>query len=316
MQLSVLYPLQPSDPRQVFPFGTLAGQFPGACLWTGQSLRIDAYALFAHLAGAGMRVPLGISVGLMPLRHPLEAAVQARSLAALTGRPVVAGFGVGTPRFVKALRGAPYEKPATAAAEYATAVRSALDGGQGGLPPLTTAPVEVGLGVLRPRMARLAAAAADVVITWLTPHRYLREQIIPALDAGTPDGAARPRVVAIVPMALRAPGRDVARVAELGSARHLGAPHYADMLARAGAHYPAGDTAAGARAIVEAGAFLTGSAEDVVAALEGYRECGVDEVVLSTAGLIAQDGPAAALAELTEVLATATAGAETVSRAS
>jgi alkanesulfonate monooxygenase SsuD/methylene tetrahydromethanopterin reductase-like flavin-dependent oxidoreductase (luciferase family) len=307
MQLSVLYPLQPSDPRQVAPFATLAGRFARTRLWTGQSLRIDAYAMFAHLAGMGLRVPLGVSVGLMPLRHPLEAAIQARSLAALTGRPLVAGFGVGTPRFVEALRGAPYESPAKAAAEYATSVRSALTGGRGGLPPLPTAPVEVGLGVLRPRMARLAAGAADAVITWLTPHQYLREQIVPALDGGTPAGANRPRIVAIVPMALSAAGRDVVRLAEMGSAHHLGAPHYADMLARAGVHYPAGDTAAGARAIVEAGAFLTGTAEDVVAALAGYRDCGVDEVVLGTAGLMAQDGPAAAIRELEAVLSAATA---------
>ena len=316
MRLSVIYPLQPSDPRQVAPFARLAARFAPSRLWMGQSLRIDAYAMFAHLAGMGVRVPLGVSVGLMPLRDPLEAAIQARSLAALTGRPLVAGFGASTPRFVEALRGAPYENPAKAAATYATSVRSALTGGRGGLPPLPTAPIEVGLGVLRPRMARLAAGAADVVITWLTPHRYIREQIVPALDAGTPAGATRPRIVAIVPMALSAAGRDVTRIAEAGSARHLSAPHYADMLRRAGAHYPEGDTAAGARALVEAGAFLTGTVEDVVAALAGYRDCGVDEVVLSTAGLMAQDGPAAAITELEAVLSAATAGADTECRAS
>lgn len=327
MTLSVLYPLQPTDPRQVAPFAALAGRFPGARLWTGQSLRLDAYALFAHLAGAGLRVPFGISVGLVPMRHPLEAALQARSLAALTGMPVVAGFGTATPGFVAAVRGAPYDRPGSAAAEYAQTVRTALAGGpvdhagptqvlRTGLPTLDTPPVEVGLGVLRPRMARLAAAAADVVITWMTPPAYVRDHLVPALEAGTPAGRARPRIVTVVPMALRVAGHDPLRLAETGSAAHLAGPHYADMLHRAGVYYERGDIRGGARAIVDAGVFLTGSAEEVVDAIAEHHRAGVDEVVLNPAGLLTQHGPAVTLGELETVLTAAHATTCAPARAS
>ncbi|WP_278259913.1 LLM class flavin-dependent oxidoreductase [Nocardioides convexus] len=64
-------------------------------LWQGQSVVIEPHQAFAHAAGAGLRIPLGLAVTLMPLRHPFEAAVQAASLARTTGQPLVAGYGPG-----------------------------------------------------------------------------------------------------------------------------------------------------------------------------------------------------------------------------
>ncbi|WNO71813.1 LLM class flavin-dependent oxidoreductase [Streptomyces sp. AM8-1-1] len=72
----------------------------------------------------------------------------------------------------------------TAAREYLGIVRGLLDGEtvqaegeyfscHGGLSPSPAPPVELGLGVLRPGMARVAGAVAGCAITWLTPASYL-----------------------------------------------------------------------------------------------------------------------------------------------
>ncbi|MER6841096.1 LLM class flavin-dependent oxidoreductase [Streptomyces platensis] len=60
-----------------------------------------------------------------------------------------------------------------------------------GLAAFPTPKVDIGLGVLRPGMARLAGHIADVAITWLTPAAYLRDTVIPALRAGA-ESAGRP----------------------------------------------------------------------------------------------------------------------------
>ena len=182
----------------------------------------------------------------MPFRHPLEAALQARSLAVTTGHPVVAGFGPGAAVLQKSVLGAPYASPLTAVREYLTIVGGLLAGQavehQGeyfscrinmGWQP--GPPVELGLGVLRPAMARLAGELADVAITWLTPAGYLRDVIVPALREGArAAGRPVPRLAAIVPVALSAPDRDPADLVLAANSGHLSMPHYQDMLRRSG----------------------------------------------------------------------------------
>ena len=97
-------------------------------LWLCQSFKAETHQVMAYLAGMGHNVPLGTSVTLLPLRHPYEAALQARSLALLTGEPVVAGYGIGNPGFVAGLTGSPYASPRTAVHDYLTSVRALLDG--------------------------------------------------------------------------------------------------------------------------------------------------------------------------------------------
>lgn len=81
---AVLCPLQPAPPNWSRPSRRLPHQVP------------------AHLAGMGHTVPVGTAVTLLPLRHSYEAALQARSLALPTGRPAVAGYGIGTPESASA----------------------------------------------------------------------------------------------------------------------------------------------------------------------------------------------------------------------
>ncbi|MFF3442458.1 LLM class flavin-dependent oxidoreductase [Streptosporangium sp. NPDC002721] len=314
MAPALLFPIQPAHPEVVVPFGELVADGLAGRLWLGQSMMAESHQTIAYLAGRGVKVACGLGVTLMPLRHPLEAAAQARSLAVLTGRPVVAGYGAATPELVRALRGAPYERPATAAAGYARALRAILDGeipqhsceayaaGGGGLPPMRHAPVEVGLGVLRPGMARKAGAVADVAVTWMTPPAYLRDTLIPALAEGAAGRGAPPRVAAVVHVALAGTGRDPRRLAQVGAGHHLRAPHYIDMLRQAGVSTDPADPRAGAAALVEAGVYVYGTAEEVAERLHGYREAGVQEIVLNPAGVMRTEGYKAALADAEQIL--------------
>jgi alkanesulfonate monooxygenase SsuD/methylene tetrahydromethanopterin reductase-like flavin-dependent oxidoreductase (luciferase family) len=312
--VAVIFPQQTNDVEQLVPYAKLVAAGTARRLWVGQSLRAESHQSFAYLAGMGIKMPVGIGVTLMPLRHPMEAAAQARSLALLTGQPVVVGYGAATPDFVAGLRGAPYRKPATAAAAYAATVRGLLNGEfvqredqaffcRAALPSTGAhSTVEVGLGVLRPGMARAAGAVADVALTWLTPPDYIRDMLVPALAAGAVGRRRPPRIATVVHAALARPGRDPRRLLLAGARLHLGAPHYTDMLRRSGiAAYP-DDPAAGAHAFVDAGAYAYGTATDVAKHVRAYRDAGVGEVVLNLAGVAFTEGDRAAVEDLSEML--------------
>ncbi|GCD44715.1 LLM class F420-dependent oxidoreductase [Streptomyces paromomycinus] len=233
-----------------------------------------------------------------------------------TGQPVIAGFGPGAKQFQRGLLGASYTSPLTAAREYLTVIRRLLDGdiqsaregeyfGCGAELAAFPAPrVDIGLGVLRPGMARLAGEIADVAITWLTPASYLRETVVPALREGA-EAAGRPvpRLTAIVPLALNRPGHTAAEVALASNAAHIRAPHYIDMLRRSGVDVAGDDPLTHAAALIKGGAFLSGDLLDIAAQLADYRVAGVDEVVLNVTGVCNVSGPQAAMEELKTLLA-------------
>ncbi|QKW08014.1 LLM class flavin-dependent oxidoreductase [Streptomyces sp. NA04227] len=312
---SVLIPFSPRRPEQVLPYAALVQWTAARRLWQGQAMLVDAAHAAASASGAGFRVPLGLGVTLMPLRHPYDAAHQVRSLALTTGQPVVAGFGPGQPAFQASMRGKPYASPLTASREYVGIVRGLLTGeivrteGQyfschGGLPPATPPQVEVGLGVLRPGMARLAGEVADRAITWLTPATYVRDTLLPALREGAAKaGREVPKVTAIVPVALRRPDREPEQLALSSNAAHLAAGHYQDMLRRSGIEVVADDPVLSAKRLVAGGGFLHGDLDEVSAALDAYREAGADEVVLNLTGVFNTFGQQAALDDLKKILA-------------
>jgi 5,10-methylenetetrahydromethanopterin reductase len=315
---SVLMPFAPPRPEQILPFAALT-QWSGAHrLWQGQAMLNQPHQAFAYAAASGFRVPVGLGVTLMPFTHPYEAALQAQSLAAATGHPVVAGFGPGAAVLQRSMCGVPYRSPLAASREYLTAVRGLLDGESveqdgtyftcyGKLLPVPRPPIEVGLGVLRPGMARLAGEVADTAITWLTPAAYLRDTIVPALHEGA-EAAGRPvpRLVSIVPVALAEADRDPAALALASNIGHLRLPHYVDMLRRSGIRTDSSDPAAGAAALVEGRAFLYGEPKVLAEEFAAYREAGVDEIVLNVTGVNGMYGGRTALRELETVLAEVT----------
>ncbi|MGP4001046.1 LLM class flavin-dependent oxidoreductase [Streptomyces sp. 8N706] len=298
----------------MLPFAAIVRNGNAERLWAGQSLLVEPYTALAYAAGAGARIPMGTSVTLMPLYHPFQAALQARSLAALTGQPVVAGLGTGPEPFVRALRGRGYASPLTAVREYATVVRGLLGGDRvdlsgkyhamgGALTVMETPAVELGLGVLRPRMAELAGELADVAITWLTPPSYLAEVLIPALSRGAERaGRPRPRVASVVHVSLDAPHRNHVQVVSAASHAHLRAPHYADMLHHAGVEVDRDDLAKTAARLVRSGTAAAGSVDDVLRAVSAYRNAGADEVVLSTIGIQVVDGTHASVEALNTII--------------
>ncbi|MHA3700662.1 LLM class flavin-dependent oxidoreductase [Jatrophihabitans sp. YIM 134969] len=312
--LSVLYPLQPTHGREMVPFAQLVRDSSARRLWTGQSLHVESHAAFAYLAGAGYEIPVGIAVGLAALRHPYDAALQARSLAALTGQPATIGYGAADPYFVASLHGAPWPGPARVVEEFVTVTRALLAGGpvqfhgrhfqvDAKLPPMAHPPVEIGAGVLRPAMARAAGRVADAAITWLTPPDYLRDTVAPVIAGAASEREGGPRLVAVVHVAVDRPGRHAMLLAQHGAFNHLRAPHYTDMLRRAGLDVDASDPIAGARELVEQGVFVYGKPGDITAELQRYAAAGVDEVVLNTTAVAAVHGMDAAAEDLHDILA-------------
>lgn len=315
--LSVLYPSQPLDPRMVAPFAEVARRCAEpARLWMGHSLLYDTLDTFSYLAGSGYRQPFGTSVSLMASRHPFDAALRARSAAIASRSPFVAGFGTGVPGFVEAVTGSAWASPLTAAREYLGIVGGLLRGERvqasgdyyqmtGALVPLPipVPPVSLGIGVLRPRMAEVAGEVADVAITWMTPPEYVAETLVPALDRGAERaGRPRPRVVTVLHAARDTGDRDLAEMMHTAAHGHLSAPHYTDMLRRAGVHVDPADPRDGARRALEAGVFATGTAQDIAATVAAHHAAGVDEVVLNPAAVMFGEGPEQALDELGTLL--------------
>lgn len=191
--VSLFFSHMAEDPRTFHRFAEVVRDAPFHRLWTGQSLKMDSGHLIASAVGSGVKVPVGLSVSLFPLRHPYETAMQARSIAMLTGESSVVCLGTATPEFVAGLYGEQYDSPLRAATEYVRIVRALLDGNRvveegdyfhmhGRLLYAHAPQVEVGLGVLRRGMARVAGRHADVAVSLLTPPSHLRDVIIPELD--------------------------------------------------------------------------------------------------------------------------------------
>ncbi|WP_420123536.1 LLM class flavin-dependent oxidoreductase [Nakamurella sp.] len=320
--LSVLLPFIPRRPEQVLPYAALVEWTAAERLWQGQALAIEPFSTFAATAGAGFRVPTGLAVTLMPLRHPFAAADLAVSLAMTTGESVVAGFGPGARSLQQSLLGEAYRSPLTATREYLTIVRELVAGRpvdvageyytcRGRLPHVPTPRIDLGLGVLRSGMADLAGEVADLAITWLTPARYLAETIVPAAAAGAARaGRARPRITALVPAALRRPDRDPVDLTLGGSSAHLSLPHYQDMLRRAGIDVTGDDLTLDAKKLVTAGGFLYGDPEELAGQFRAYRAAGVDEIVLNLTGVFNRHGPRAAMDDLKTMLTAAAAAAD------
>ncbi|MEU5212395.1 LLM class flavin-dependent oxidoreductase [Streptomyces sp. NPDC020742] len=308
-----MYPAQPDAIGPAVEFARFAQETCFTRLWFGQSLRLDSHLTMAALTAHVPGLPLGTSIALAPLRHPYQAAVEARTLSALSGAGLVAGYGPGSVEFQKSFLGEAFDRPLKAMGEYLSVVRRLLDGetveheGEqyrltAGLPRLAAPPAEVGLGVLRPGMARTAGRFADVAITWLTPPHYVAEQLRPAMEAGAAErGRKVPRVAAVVHAAVSRPGRNPARAAYTAVGAHLSTDHYTDMLRRAGVEADPGEPVKGAEALVESEVFLTGTPDDIAAALCRFHHAGVDEVILNLSGVHFTEGEAAARRDLRDI---------------
>ncbi|MGL4176033.1 MAG: LLM class flavin-dependent oxidoreductase [Dermatophilaceae bacterium] len=270
----------------------------GVRLWLGQSMTVESHLGLAALAGQGIQVDVGLGVVVAPLTTPALAWAQASSLARLTGRSVAAGYGIGSQAVADAALGAPLAAPARWMRQFVTeldAMRQATGG-------VVATRVELGCGVLRPVMAREAARVADFVVTWLTPRTYVTTTVTPALaDGAAVTGRPPPRLVSIVPCAVRRPARDPVRLAAVAVGQHLRAPHYAAMLRQAGIDIR-GDPGHDLRVTLRAGVFAYGSPDEVAASVLAHLAEGADEVVLNVGAVALVHGAPAAITDLGDVL--------------
>lgn len=314
MQHSFLLPLSPTRPEQVIPFANLVKWAGAERLWQGQSLLLDNHQLATWLAGAGIRVPTGFSVSLTPFRSPYQAAMDARSVAVATGESVIAGFGPGSLSVQKSVMGKPYTSQLGASREYVNVVRSLLAGEtaethgdhfdvHAKLVEFHETPVTIGLGVLREKMAQLAGEVADVAITWLSAPDHLGDVLIPAIRRGEQLASSeRTKVSAIVPVALSAPGRKLSDLVNASCGVHIRHPHYQDALRKAGIDITGDGAPEDAMKLVDSGVFLYGTADEIHARLDVYRQLGVDEIILNTTGVADTQGLRAASKDLLEIL--------------
>lgn len=320
-RVSFMFPQQPTEPDAIVPFGHLAIEVGASRLWLGQSLRIESHPALAYLAGTGCRLSVGMAVGLVVLRHPYDAALQARSLAQLMGHPVAIGYGAAYPSFVQGVRGRPYEKPAAVVGEFIDIARRlanneavAHGGGEFAvhtkLPPMTTPRVEIGAGVLRPGMARVAGRCGDLAMTWLTPLNYIRDVVMPAVVEGARGVQRPPRIVSVVHAAVARPGRSPMLLAQHGSITHLQAEHYTDMLRRAGLDVDASDPVSGARELVQEGVYVYGDPAHIAREIGRYHGIGVDEVVLNPTSVSNMYGLEAAMEDLRDIYAALAKGGQ------
>jgi alkanesulfonate monooxygenase SsuD/methylene tetrahydromethanopterin reductase-like flavin-dependent oxidoreductase (luciferase family) len=255
-----------------------------------------------------------MAVGLAVLRHPYDAALQARSLARLMDNPVAIGYGAAYPHYVKSVRGAPYAKPAAMVGEYIDIARrlannQAVDHDgehftvHAKLPPMQTPKVEIGAGVLRPGMARATGRHGDLAMTWLTPLNYIENVVMPAVAEGARGVQTPPRIVSMVHAAVRRPARSPMLLAQYGSISHLQAPHYTDMLRKAGLDVDASDPVSGARELVQAGVYLYGDPSHIADEIARFHAIGVDEVIINPTSVSNMYGTQAAMEDLREIFA-------------
>ncbi|MCX4742527.1 LLM class flavin-dependent oxidoreductase [Streptomyces antibioticus] len=170
-------------------------------------------------------------------------------------------------------------------------------------PALPHPGVETGLGVLRPTLARAAGQVADAAISWMTPHGYVQDTLLPAMAEGAAEaGRPVPRLVTVVHAAVNRPHRSPYRLACTAARAHLAGPHYSDMLRRAGLRVHHSHPTIGARALVDAGVFLYGTAQEIAAGLAEYDRAGVDEVVVNVAGVYSDHGREGAVRDLQDIL--------------
>ncbi len=264
-------------------------------VWFGQQSSVSVLGGVGYAAGRGHRVPVGSAVTLLPTTTPYAAALELRALADLVGdqprTPVGAYFSPGYPEIHRALTGTPWTSPLTSTREFVAALRGLLVGGRVDVrgdrittvidspAPDVSERVEIGLGVLRPAMARLAGEIADGVVTWLATPDYLAETLVPALDEGAAaSGRRRPRVVTTLHAGLDVTAAEAPDLVRRGIGPHLSAPHYRDMLRRDGLELTGTLDDRDIARVLDRGLVTVGDAGRIASRAADLTEAGADEV--------------------------------------
>jgi F420-dependent oxidoreductase-like protein len=228
-----------------------------ASAWLANIFSFDAIGALGVVGRETSRIELGTAVVPTYPRHPVAMAQQALTTQAACRGRFVLGIGLSHQIVIENLLGLSYERRAPHMREYLEVLRPLLRGEpcdwkgeeyrvQVGLQVPGASPVPVLVAALGPAMLRLAGRLAAGTITWMTGAKTLAAHTLPTLrEAARQAGAAAPRVVAGLPIALvRDAAAARARAAQVFSV-YGQLPSYRAMLDREGAAGPADVAIAG-----------------------------------------------------------------------
>jgi alkanesulfonate monooxygenase SsuD/methylene tetrahydromethanopterin reductase-like flavin-dependent oxidoreductase (luciferase family) len=260
----------------------------------------DPFAVLSAYAVATKRVRLGTGVTSIFARTPVATAQAAATIDEHSDGRMVLGIGVSHKVTVEHWFDSQIEKPVTQMREYAAILRAIF---RGESPPQgeffntafqfmgyeARAELPICIAALSPNMLRLAGEIADGVMLWLCVPDYIRDVVIPAVREGR-ERTGRPMegfdVVAAVPAAVT-DDPDAARDRARGDLlTYFSLPFYRRMIEGSGFadEIAAYDEAMGRGDVDGAKAAISdrylaelagiGTAGDVAAAVERYREAG------------------------------------------
>ena len=155
----------------------------------------DASLVLAAYAAATERIKLGTGVLPIYTRHPTAMVQMAATLDEMSGGRFILGIGVSHKVTVEGFWGLQLEHPVDAMRDYLTIVRASLrDGGcdfEGrfftarwtyAAPRRADLPIMI--SALNPRMLELAGEMADGVVLYMCGPGYIKDVVMPALEAG------------------------------------------------------------------------------------------------------------------------------------
>ena len=247
--------------------------------WAPQVMNADTMLTLGAVAAAVPDIELGTSVMAMQTMLPQTMAQQARTLNQVSGGRFTLGIGVNHEPVVTNRWGLPWEKPYSRFVDYLNAMTPLLEGNpvdvSGTFFSHTTEIAVPGdapglmLAALGPKMLNLAAERSGGTITWMTGPKTIEAHIRPNLDAG---GGGD--VVAGVSV-ITTDGDEETEASRGWANKALAIypqlPSYRAVMDREGASEAAD-------------LVLIGSADDVRAGIEQYRDAGTDEVALNLMG--------------------------------
>lgn len=307
MRISLLFPETRSiDAVRALAEAAERDGFAG--MWLGSAFGFDPVMALALCGPTTTTIELGVAVVPTYPRHPLVMAQQAATASAATGGRFRLGIG---PSHAPVMRmyGLELDRPVGHLREYLTVLRALLHDGtvahdgehynvHAFLDVADAPPPPILIGVLQPRMARLAGSHADGALCWLAPLDHIADVLAPGLRAGAAEAERpAPPLIAELPCALTT-DRDAVRAMaarDLGIYPHV--PFYRALFEAAGIEVAGKGWS---DAMLDA-SVVWGDEDGIAKAVAALLDAGAAEVALSPFGV--GDDPAASQADCIRVLA-------------
>ena len=184
-------------PRLQIDYGMRAEERGFRAAWFPEITFGDAFGPATAVATKTSRIGLGTGVVGIWSRSAVTMALQAATLNELSDGRLLLGVGLQARGYVEGWHGQTYERPVRAMREYVTILRRILSGEnvtfEGEIfsvhgfqlmmqPP--EQPARIYMAAIGPQMTRLAGELADGIIGYCYSAAYLRDTVLPNLQAG------------------------------------------------------------------------------------------------------------------------------------